>query len=105
MKKQSKKESTKDFLKKYNCSVRLERMNFSKIRIGCSANTTEPGVNLACSLKQTGTNTFFLQIKRKGDDLTTLNQPKTLKFNTAQTNGLSTPETHVLNETPSIGII
>lgn len=50
------------------CRVNLIESNFSKIKIGCSAQLSELGVILECNLKQENVNTFTLQVKRKWND-------------------------------------
>lgn len=52
------------------CRVNMVRMNFSKIKINCSAQSS--GVELSCCLKQTDVNTFCLQVKRKNCNATEL---------------------------------
>lgn len=50
-------------LKKFNikpCRVNLTKMEFSKIKIKCTANLSEPEVKLLCDLKQTNLNHFHL---------------------------------------------
>lgn len=59
-----------------SCSVKLTRQEYSKIRIECSATSSEKGVDLKCHLKQIGTNTFSITIKRKQNDDSDVIQPK-----------------------------
>lgn len=47
------------------CCVRLENCNFSKIRMACSATSNEKSVELICSLKQTGIDSFAIKIHSK----------------------------------------
>lgn len=95
---QSKEKSIEKFDKNFNCSVKLDRMIFKKIRIGCSAQSSEPGVNLSCVLKQVDVNTLSVKIKRKMCDSTASNKPKRSKIIKTQAND-STPI-----ETVPIGI-
>lgn len=56
------------FLKQFGikpCSVNLNRTVFSKIRIRCSAKSSEENVKLLCDLKQLDSNTFTIKLKRK----------------------------------------
>lgn len=48
-----------------HCTVKLTKMDFSKIRMNCWAVSSEPGEDLICHLKQEGCNTFSLAVKRK----------------------------------------
>lgn len=50
------------------CSVILVEPNFSKIRISCTAKSTEPGVKLSCYFHQEGLDTFSIKIKRRECD-------------------------------------
>lgn len=62
------------------CTVNLPITTFSKIRMKCSAYSTETNVILSCHLKQEDTNTFTLRIKRKeNDDCVDNNRAKRLK--------------------------
>lgn len=71
------------------CRVNLVRANFSKIRIHCSAQSSEENVDLLCNLRQETANSFTLKIKRKlhdsNDDWTQIaivsNPPKKFKSN------------------------
>lgn len=63
-----KKDNNIKLLQKFNikpCQVNLTKMEFSKIRIGCSVKSSEPNVKLVCDLKQKNANTFTLKITRK----------------------------------------
>lgn len=70
-----------------SCSVRLTRQEYSKIRIKCSATSSEKGVDLKCHLKQIETNTFSITIKRKQNDDSDVFQ---LKGNQAKGNQIKT---------------
>lgn len=48
-----------------NCSVKLYRQHFSKIRIKCTAESSEKNIKLVTAMKQTDTNTFLISVKRK----------------------------------------
>lgn len=61
----------KKILKKFNikpCHVNLTNTEFSKIRIACSAHSSEPNLKLSCDLKQENVNTFTLKITRTSSD-------------------------------------
>lgn len=56
------------FLKEFNikpCRVRLDRGNFSKIRMTCKATSSEKHVKLICDMKQTGINTILIKVATK----------------------------------------
>lgn len=58
----------KNSLKKFGireCSVRLSRLSFSRIKIKCSAYSSEEGVQLKCNLTQEAANNFVLKVKRE----------------------------------------
>lgn len=61
-----------------NCSVNLNRYNFSKIKIKCTAKS-EDNTKLATTLKQTDVNTFLIGIKRK-NVYCEENSPKRMKI-------------------------
>lgn len=44
-----------------DCCVRLDRVEFSKIRIGCTANN-EDGDAIKCHIKQTGSDSFDIRM-------------------------------------------
>lgn len=46
-----------------DCEVRLDRMEFSKIRIGCTAECDDDNT-LKCNIKQTGADRFTIRIGR-----------------------------------------
>lgn len=73
-------------LKKFGikpCYVKLERIEFSGIRISCSELTSKKNINLKWSLTQDNLNTYSLKIKRKlqRDDSDELPTQKRVKFN------------------------
>lgn len=47
------------------CSVNLNKTVFSKIRITCSAESSEKHVKLLCDVKQVESNNFTIKIKQK----------------------------------------
>lgn len=58
-------------LKNFNikpCRVNLTKMEFSKIRIACSAHSSDRNEKLSCDLSQENTNTFSLKITRSTCD-------------------------------------
>lgn len=62
------KKSKEDILKKFGikpCSINLEKSDFSKIKMTCSAESTEENIKLFCDINQTDSNTFSIKIKRK----------------------------------------
>ncbi|XP_031625310.1 uncharacterized protein LOC116341966 [Contarinia nasturtii] len=65
------------------CEVRLERLFLSKIRIRCTATSSEKNDNLVCHIKQDEINTFSIRIKRKNVDRmdnNKMNPRKRVKF-------------------------
>lgn len=53
-----------------DCSVKLDRLNFSKIRIKCSANSDQ-GDMFRCDIKQDGVNSIRIAIKRMSGSVLT----------------------------------
>lgn len=51
------------------CSVILNKMEFSKIRIGCIITSSEKKEKISWNLKQEGINNFSIKIKRKLIDI------------------------------------
>lgn len=71
-----------DILKTFGieqCSVNLNKTNFSKIRMKCVAESTEKNVKLLCDLKQVDINTFSIKITRKLTDDIDVDQETTPK--------------------------
>lgn len=89
---QNGKSSDEELLKEFNikpCVINLDKADFSKIRIACSAVSNEVGVELSCRLVQEDTNTFSIQIKRKNnDDFSGTNQPKRPKLSNVMLKGI-----------------
>lgn len=52
-----------------SCSVNLVRGNFSNIKIKCSVDSSDKNESVKCHLKQTGSNTFCLTMKRKFSEI------------------------------------
>lgn len=54
-----------------NLVVKLDRLDFSKIRIStsCICTSSKGSINMKCELKQTDVNTFSLTVKRKREDI------------------------------------
>lgn len=46
------------------CALKLDRMEFKKIRMQCTATSLEQDVKLKCDITQKDTNTFSISIKR-----------------------------------------
>lgn len=79
-------------IKMYNlkdCCVKLVRGNFSKIKIKCSAHTSEPDIDLKCNIIQDASNTFTVQIKRKVIHKSETPKPsKRFKFSSVDSTGI-----------------
>lgn len=62
----------KAILKKYGikpCSIVLDNLTFSKIRIKCSAESSEKTDKFSCAVNRVSNNVFSIKIKRKFVDI------------------------------------